>query len=480
MENLTLIILEPVHTVDLPVSSFWAAMGLIRRIGAPETFKPDDKIPDFPIQVRRDVDIWSTGCVFSEAAVWSRFGWTRVLEYRRRRQAEVKDRQDLKGEQIFHDGRYLLQAVHDMHKQISEDPREMDLVTLDILRLLDEDMLLSENKDRYSAKGVFHKSRSIIKKARKTSRISTTNISPTTDKIHENLNDLEGSPKTPPNVPPGYIRGSSPSSWRSASTPADMFPSARPISTSNTRSYLPSLRGIAPSRQQFYTTSSSDGHSQRSTNLFGPFRSQSFDLHELPDPPSPGSIKSYESSLDKFNGLSLGTPDHEIPQGDQRPHCGTIGDIRNRAGRLASNETSLHRSQTEKGISGHRRTNEFRFTGEPRSLVQETQMLTSAPSSSFQSRRPKSYLEAGNQPSSRFDFNRILGNPQRPHVDLKEALKWKQRKKDKKKGYQEELRGHENLTSLDKRDHVSSPRSNDRKLLVYHDQTLTLLPDLCD
>ena len=455
-------------------------MRLIRRIGAPETFRPDDNIAYFPLQVRRDVDIWSTGCIFSEAAVWSRFGWKRVLEYRGLRQAEVKDRQDLDGEQIFHDGRYLLQAVHDMHKQISEGPREMDLVTVDILRLLDEDMLLSEDKRRYSAKDVLHKSLSIIGKARKTSQISTTNIFPTTDKIHENLDDLDESPKKPPNVPPEYIRSSSPSSWRSASTPADTFPSARSTSTSNTRSYSPSLRGIVASGQQFYTTSSSDGHSQQSANLFGPFRSQSFGLHELPDPPSPGSIKSYEPSLDKLNGLSLGTPDHELPLGDQRPHCETIGDIRNRTGRLTSNETSLRRSQTEKEISGYRRTNEFGFTGEPRSLVQETQMLTCAPSSSFQSRRPKSYLKAGNQPSSRFDIDRILENRQRPHVDLQEAIRWRQRKKDKKQGYQKELTGHENLTYLDKRDHVSYLRSYDRKVSVYHGQTLTLLPDLCD
>lgn len=455
MEILTLIFLGPVHTVYLPVFSFWAAMGLIRRIGAPETFKPDDKITNFPIQVRRDVDIWSTGCVFSEAAVWSRFGWSWVLEYRHRRKAEVKDRQGLGGEQIFHDGRYLLQTVHDMHKQISEDPREMDLVTVDILRLLNEDMLLSEDKVRNSAKNVFQKSRSIINKARKISRISTTNISATTDKIHENFDDLEGSPKTPPNVPPGYVRGSSPSSWRSASIPADMFPSARLTSTSNTGSYSPSLTGIAPPRQQVYTISHPDGYSQRSAHFFGPFPSGSFGLDELPDPPSPGSIKSYGSSFDKFNGLSLSTSDHETPQGDQRPHSKTIDDVRNRAGLLASNEPSLHRSQTEKGVSGHRQTNAFGFTGEPRSLVQETRMLTSAPSSSLQSRRPKSYLEAGDPPSSRSGFNGILGSPQRPVVSLKEALEWKQRKKDKKQGYQAELTGHENLTSLDKRDHVS-------------------------
>lgn len=430
-------------------------MGLICRIGAPETFKPDDKIPNFPIRVRRDVDIWSTGCVFSEAAVWSRFGWTRVLEYRHRRKAEVKARQDLGGEHIFHDGRYVLQAVHDMHKQISEDPREMDLVTVNILRLLDEDMLLSEDETRHSAKDVFQKSRSIIKKARKIARISTTNISATTDKIHGNFDDLEGSPKTPPNVPPGYIRGSSPSSWRSASIPADMFSSARPTSTSSTGSYSPSLIGIAPPREQIYTTSHTDGYSQRSAHFFGPFRSRSFGLHELPDPPSPGSIKSYGSSFDQFNGLSLGTSDHEIPQGDQRPHSGTIDDVRNRAGWLASNEPSLHRSQTEKGVSGHRQTNAFGFTGEPRSLVQETQMLTSAPPSSLQSRRPKTYLEAGDPPSSRSGSNRILGSPQRPVVYLKEALEWKQRRKDKKQGYQAELTGHENLTSLHKRDHVS-------------------------
>ena len=43
--------------------------------GAPETFRPDDDTPYFPVQVRPDVDIWSLGCVFSEVAVWSCFGY---------------------------------------------------------------------------------------------------------------------------------------------------------------------------------------------------------------------------------------------------------------------------------------------------------------------------------------------------------------------------------------------------------------------
>ena len=476
MRILTWMFLVHEHMVDMPVSILglrWANS----LTGAPETFRPDDEVKYFPVQVRRDVDIWSIGCVFSEAAVWSRFGWEGVLEYRRLRQAEVKTRQDLDGEQLFHDGRHLLQAVHDTHKQILENQRDMDLVTVEILRLLNKDMLLSDGKPRYSARGIFHESRSIIKKARRTPGISTANIPSRRDESHESLDDLEGPPKTPPSVPPGYFRGSSSSAWSKASTPIDTVPSAGSTSTNSARSFSPGLVGLATSHQQNYRPSP-DGPSQQSANLFGPFRSQSFDRDQLPDPSRPGSIKSHESesALDKSNALHLGRSGQKTSLADRRPHRETLGNFPNRVGRSASNEIFLHRSQTENGTSGHRRRKGVKSPSEPRSLKQET----SAPLTPFQSYGPKSFLEAANQASSRTDINRTLEEPQRPHVNLQEALSWKQNRKEKKEGYQEELAGHENLASLDKRDHVSCARSYGGILQAYGRETLTLVPDLCD
>ena len=172
--------------------------GLIKRTGAPETFRPDDGTQYIPVQVRPGVDIWSIGCVFSEVAVWSRFGWERVMEYKRLRQAEVKQRLDFDGEELFHDGRDVLQSVQDMHDNIRLEKRDMDLVTIEILRLLEDDMLLREHEPRYSAKQVFHKSRRIINAVRKMLENTATDIPSRSGEDRGSVTEFEEEPKTPP------------------------------------------------------------------------------------------------------------------------------------------------------------------------------------------------------------------------------------------------------------------------------------------
>ena len=423
-----------------------------RGTGAPETFRQDDEEAYFPVQVRRDVDIWSVGCVFSEAAVWSRFGWKRVVEYRRQRQAEVRARQGLDGEEVFHDGHCPLHAVHGMHKAISENSRDMDLVTVDILQVLQENMLLSRDESRYSAKDVYYKTRNIIKNARKLAPKAILHAANERDEI---VYDLEGSPKTPPTVPPGYSRDTSSPTWRRASTPIDLSLSRRSTSTSAKRSYSPSLRNSVISRQHFRTISDSDSPSQESATLFGPFRSLSFSLNELPDPPNPGSIKPDESLEVGFGALSLITPGRETPRVSQRPHRETMGNTPSWAGGVAPNGNMVHRSQTEKGILSQRHHNGEIGVDKARPIVQGTQSQTAVPSSSLQSHHSQVPLEPVDHALPIHDIARFPEQPQRPCVSLHEALSWKQGKKTKKQGFTEELPGHENLTYLQKRDHVS-------------------------
>ena len=161
-----------------------------------------------PIQVRPDVDIWSTGCVFSEAAVWSRFGWELVLEYRHRRQDEVKKKLGLTGEHIFHDGSNVLCAVQDMHRHITNVARDLDRVTVEIIGLVDSNMLLNEHQPRFSARQVRNSSERVIKIIQEQSGLDKSVLAL---RKHDDT-DLEEPPKTPPSLPPGYVRGTTVSS----------------------------------------------------------------------------------------------------------------------------------------------------------------------------------------------------------------------------------------------------------------------------
>ena len=378
--------------------------------------------------------------------MWSRFGWNRVLEYRGRRQDEVKQLLDLDGEELFHDGHDVLSTVQDIHEHIAESARIIDHVTVEILRLLNDDMLLNENEPRYSAKQVFHKSKRIIKATRKRFKVPATEISPRKDKDIGNTQDPEEPPKTPPSVPPGYVGGSGAYSRKSASMHVGKFSSARPMSMNSAKSYSPSLQSVTASRDYHSGATNEDCQNQQNDNPFGPFRSDSIGLHDLPDPPSPAT--SHQSShIDRFNALSWG---------HRRPHRHSLGEPFNRAGRIAPDKASLRRSQTEKKPSNRpRRYSVESFPGsfnDPTSPLPNPKLPTPPPSSSSNHHHPKSPADEDNQ--------EYQEEPKRPYLSLNEGLLWKEKRKEKrKKGCQISLNGQENLTYLNERDHVGFTHS---------------------
>ena len=406
----------------------------------------------FPVQVRPDVDIWSTGCVFSEAAVWSRFGWNRVLEYRRRRQDEVKELLGLDGEHLFHGGHNVLGTVQDIHEHIIKNHRIIDHVTVEILRLLD-DMLLNENKPRYSAKQVFYKSKRVIKATREKFGVPATEVSSRKDEDTGNSDDPEERPKTPPSVPPGYVGGSG-ASFRKPASKRVGTSLARSMSTNSARSYSPSLQSATAARQYHSRVKNGDRQNQQNGNSFGPYRSDSIGLHDLPNPPS--SAISYQSShIDRFNALSIKTQDLDHPQGYRRPHRETMGETSNKAGSIAPDKASLRRNQMEKKPSDHPRRYSVESSpssfSNPSSPVQDPKLPTPPPSSSSNHRHQKPSPDADNHIPPEFKNQEHREEPKRPHLSLNEGLSWKEKMK---RGYQSSLPGHENLTYLDERDHV--------------------------
>ncbi|CAO2658216.1 Nn.00g059390.m01.CDS01 [Neocucurbitaria sp. VM-36] len=118
---------------------------------APECFRDEPNRFD-----RRDVrvakpsqDIWSLGCLFSEALVWSVFGSTGLDEYRQRRKAATDSVPNIKNtlySGCFHDGAKLSTVVRETH-----DRARRSLTVLHELVLIIEDMLNEDTKERPGA-----------------------------------------------------------------------------------------------------------------------------------------------------------------------------------------------------------------------------------------------------------------------------------------------------------------------------------------
>ena len=81
------------------------------------------------LKVKPHVDIWSLGCVFSEAAVWLVLGKAGLERYRRNRHQDTKRIHDFHDHGCFHDGKDVLESVGDMHHEVSERVRNCDFIT---------------------------------------------------------------------------------------------------------------------------------------------------------------------------------------------------------------------------------------------------------------------------------------------------------------------------------------------------------------
>ena len=254
-----------------------------------------------PVQVRQNVDVWSVGCVFSEAAVWSRFGWNHLLEYRCQRQEEIKKRLGLDGERWFHDEYNVLQTVHDIHEHIARSSQPVDQVMINVLRIVSNHMLLNEHQRSASARYLHNEFLRAIDTTCNTLMIGQNSPSRNRDDVGVDGGSKER-PMTPPSVPPGYIgepRNSSPMP-ASPVIHSPMVPRPKNLHTK-------------VAHRQHHTKAINTNESGQSTDVpFGPFESYSNSLHDLPSPPSPAS--SYQ--------LSEGDTGNEFPLNAEPTHQG--------------------------------------------------------------------------------------------------------------------------------------------------------------
>ena len=152
--------------------------------------------------VERSVDVWSLGCVFSEAATWSVHGWERLLEYRRRRRKELQDVLGSGAGDAFHDGSRVLITVVENHKHLMDDYLIPEIITLISNMLVD-------SEERLTSRLAYQKSLQVIQRAKEkilqagnqeinpwSTSASTTLVDETSVATHvlEHYHSKEGSP----------------------------------------------------------------------------------------------------------------------------------------------------------------------------------------------------------------------------------------------------------------------------------------------
>ncbi|KAI1417321.1 kinase-like domain-containing protein [Hypoxylon sp. FL1857] len=135
---------------------------------APECIANHEVLYRFDNRVGSEVDIWSTGCVFSEAAVWAVCGQPGLQDYLDRRLQEngVIDSMVQSGfAGCFHNGNEVLNAVALMHTHILSSKRHWDTITPEVIRLIHESMLLEPMGPRKSARDLLQRSERLLQEA---------------------------------------------------------------------------------------------------------------------------------------------------------------------------------------------------------------------------------------------------------------------------------------------------------------------------
>ena len=113
------------------------------------------------------IDIWSLGCIFSEAIVWTLLGISGVRQYRELRRVETGrianfNKTEYSGR--FHDGTKILPAVSKMHKEVKNRRLDEDYITEHVVILIEG--MLGNIKSRFNIDKVEDYSRSILINAR--------------------------------------------------------------------------------------------------------------------------------------------------------------------------------------------------------------------------------------------------------------------------------------------------------------------------
>lgn len=186
--------------------------------GAPECYRPDETSVRDKLRVGQNVDIWSLGCVYSEAARWIKNHYKGVVLYRNERREEISKIPGFQDADCFHDGNRILTAVRESHKKSTTNLRTEDYITKTVVDRMIADML-DVAPARPTAANLWYKSKGIVSEARQQLQLANTFPSGERRASRSTLSRSrtvpEHTPPTPPNPPPGISPPDSPGFERS-------------------------------------------------------------------------------------------------------------------------------------------------------------------------------------------------------------------------------------------------------------------------
>jgi hypothetical protein len=197
--------------------------------GAPESYRPRSDISDWDLDVKQHVDVWSLGCVYSEANTWVVRGYSRLQEYRQLRINATRDIPGFDGGDCFHDGKGVLEVVPDWHRKLSRYKRASDHVTDTLWTEMLRDMLGVQDI-RPNGRMLLQRSNIVLTAARARLAASAGPSAGFSGSLPRALTSAPAipsqsqtqKPRTPPQVPPGLLWSQNsppPHQWQSSSSP---------------------------------------------------------------------------------------------------------------------------------------------------------------------------------------------------------------------------------------------------------------------
>jgi hypothetical protein len=208
---------------------------LIHVAGAPECCRSNELIERNGLRVSQKVDIWSLGCVYSEAAVWIVLGPEGIERYRQeRKKATEQIKPAFNGGDCFHDGEKVLDIVLQMHRHVQGITRGGDYITGKVLEIMVMEML-GPWSARPSAEQLRTKSQRIISEANeRLNGVAHENPFSHTVSNNSTFSNSNGKAREPTNVLPApwelgqHPRPSRPATWDAPSSPRPVSGLGRP------------------------------------------------------------------------------------------------------------------------------------------------------------------------------------------------------------------------------------------------------------
>jgi hypothetical protein len=180
--------------------------------GAPECYRPDETSVRDKLRVGQNVDIWSLGCVYSEAARWVKSHYKGVVQYRNERKDEISKIAEFQDADCFHDGSKVLITVKESHIKSTTNLRTEDYITRAVVDRMITNML-DVAPARPTAANLWYISKGIVSDARNQLQLATF---PSGERrasrsgLSRGRTVPEHTPPSPPVLPPRFSAPDSP------------------------------------------------------------------------------------------------------------------------------------------------------------------------------------------------------------------------------------------------------------------------------